>query len=107
MTTIGRLRHRVTLEAPDETPDGAGGVARAWTPLGEVWAAIEPLGAGEAVIADKRLGRLSHRIFIRHRAGLTLNHRLRLGARTFSIRSLRDAEERGRFLECLVEEERP
>jgi SPP1 family predicted phage head-tail adaptor len=107
MSLIAQLRHRLTLEAPDETPDGAGGVVRSWTALGEIWAAIEPLSAGESIVADKRVGRLTHRIVIRHRADLTLNHRFRLGTRTFAIRSLRDAEERGRLLECLVEEERP
>jgi SPP1 family predicted phage head-tail adaptor len=106
VTRIGELRHRLTLEAPVEAPDGAGGFARTWTPLGEIWAAIEPLGAGEAVIADKRLGRLTHRLVVRRRDDLTLNHRFRLGQRTFAIKALRDNEERGR-LECLVDEERP
>jgi SPP1 family predicted phage head-tail adaptor len=107
MIPIASLRHRLTLEAPDESPDGAGGVVRTWTALGEIWAAIEPLAAGEAVIADKRLGRLTHRIVVRSRSDLTLNHRFRLGFRSFAIRALRDADERGRFLDCLVEEERP
>jgi SPP1 family predicted phage head-tail adaptor len=107
MSAIGRLRHRLTLEAPEEAPDGAGGVVRTWTALGEIWAAIEPLAAADAVIADKRLGRLTHRIVVRRRSDLTLNHRLRLGFRSFAIRALRDADERGRFLDCLAEEERP
>ena len=107
MSPIGQLRHRLTLEAPDETADGAGGVARLWSSLGEVWAAIEPMAAGGTVVADRPLGRLTHRILLRHRDGLTLNHRLRLGYRIFAIRALRDPDERGRFTECLVEEERP
>lgn len=107
MSTIGKMRHRLTLEAPEDEPDGAGGAVRIWSPLGQVWAAIEPLGAGEAVIADKRVGALSHRVVLRFRDDLTLNHRFRLGLRTFTLRALRDADETGRFLECLVAEERP
>jgi SPP1 family predicted phage head-tail adaptor len=107
MTPIAKLRHRLTLEAPEETPDGAGGVVRTWAPLGQAWAAIEPVGAGEAIVADRRLARVTHRVTLRHRGGLTLNHRFRLGARTFAIHALRDPDERGRFLECLVSEERP
>jgi SPP1 family predicted phage head-tail adaptor len=84
-----------------------GGVVRGFAALGQVWAAIEPMGASEATVADRRLGRLTHRIVLRHRADLTLNHRLRLGYRVFAIRSLRDPDESGRLLECLVEEERP
>jgi SPP1 family predicted phage head-tail adaptor len=107
MTAIANLRHRLTLEAPEDEPDGAGGVVRVWNSLGQVWAAIEPLGAGEAVNADKRVGALSHRIVLRHRDGLDLNHRFRLGSRIFTPRTLRDRDERGRYLECLAGEERP
>ena len=107
MTVIGRLRHRLTLETPDDGPDGAGGFVRVWNPLGQVWAAIEPLSANAAVIADQRVGALTHRVTLRHRSDLTLNHRFRLGDRLFTLRVMRDREEDGRFLECLVAEERP
>ena len=106
MSAIGKLRHRLTLETASDTPDGAGGVERAWTSLGEIWAAVEPVSASDAVVADKRVGSLTHRIVVRHRE-LTLDHRFKLGLRIFSIRALRDREEDGRFLECLVAEERP
>jgi SPP1 family predicted phage head-tail adaptor len=106
MSIIARLRHRLTLEAPQETPDGTGGVTRNWIALAQLWAAIEPLGAGDSIIADKRVARLTHRVMLRKRNDLSLNHRFRFGARSFAIRTLRDAAEDGRFLECLVEEER-
>ena len=106
MPAIGELRHRLTLEAPQETPDGLGGVTRNWSALAQIWAALEPLGGGDGVVADKRVTRLTHRVVIRKRGGVSLNHRFRLGARSFTIRSIRDAAEDGRFLECLVEEER-
>jgi SPP1 family predicted phage head-tail adaptor len=106
MTAIARLRHRLTLEAPDAAPDGMGGVMRVWTSLGQVWAAIEPVSLNEALAADRRVGTLTHRLLLRKRADLTLDHRFALGARTFSIRALRETGE-GRYLECLVGEERP
>lgn len=106
MTAIGQFRHRLTLQAADEIEDGAGGVTRTWEPLGEVWAAIEPLSLDDAVVSDKRLGRLTHRVTLRSRADITLAHRFVLGARVFCIRAVRDPDERGRLLECLVEEER-
>ena len=34
----GRLRHRVTLEAPVETDDGAGGVILNWSAILSLWA---------------------------------------------------------------------
>ncbi|MBX3519042.1 MAG: phage head closure protein [Xanthobacteraceae bacterium] len=107
MTAISDFRHRVTLQAADEVEDGAGGVTRTWQPLAEIWVAIEPVSLGDQVIADKRLGVVTHRIRLRHRTDITLAHRFALGLRVFSIRALRDPDERGRLLECLVEEERP
>lgn len=107
MTAVGELRHRLTVEAPVETPDGMGGVVRNWSALGQVWAAIEPVAAGDAVVADRRVGALTHRVVLRRRGDLTLDHRFKLGGRLFAIRALRDREEDGRFLECLVAEERP
>ena len=106
MTEIGALRHRLVIEQPVETPDGAGGVLRSYSTLATVWAAIAPASADDQVFADRRLGLLSHRIVLRRRDDLTLNHRFRLGFRVFLIRALRDPDERGEFLECLVAEER-
>jgi SPP1 family predicted phage head-tail adaptor len=107
VSAIGKFRHRLTLVEPDETPDGMGGVARTWNSLGEVWAAIEPVSANDMVAADRRLGRITHRVTIRRRSEITLAHRLLLGQRVFVLLAVRDADEQGRFLECLVEEERP
>ena len=106
MTAINEFRHRLTLETADEIEDGAGGVSRTWESLGQVWAAIEPLSLDDRLVSDKRLGLLSHRILLRHRADITLSHRFVLGARVFAIRAVRDPDEGGRLLECLVEEER-
>ena len=106
LVSISDFRHRLTLQAADEVEDGAGGVTRTWETLGQVWAAIEPLSLDDRLLSDKRLGLLSHRVTLRHRSDITLSHRFVLGVRIFSIRAARDPDERGRLLECLVEEER-
>ena len=103
---IGAFRHRLTLEAADEVEDGAGGVIRTWQAIAQVWASIEPLSLGERLVSEKRVGLLSHRILLRHRTDITLSHRFLLGMRVFVIRAIRDPEERGRVIECLVEEQR-
>ncbi len=107
MSAISDFRHRLILQAADEIEDGAGGVPRTWEPMGEVWAAIEPLSINDRQFSDKRLGLLTHRLILRHRTDVTLAHRFVLGARIFSIRAVRDPDERGRVIECLVEEQRP
>lgn len=107
MTALDAMRQRLALEVADEIEDGAGGVARTWEPLGEVWASLIPMTANDRVVADRRIGAVSHRIVIRHRSDLTLSHRFRLGARIFLVRAIRDPEERERIIECLTLEERP
>jgi SPP1 family predicted phage head-tail adaptor len=105
MPPIGNQRHSLVIEAPDETPDGIGGVVRTWSTLATVWAAIEPLSVDDVMLADKRVGLVTHRIHLRHRAELNIGHRFRLGPRLFLIRALRDPDQRGAFLECLCAEE--
>ncbi len=63
----GWLAHRVTLESADGTSDGAGGETVAWDTLATLWARIEPIGAGERVVAGHLSGVVTHRITFRHR----------------------------------------
>lgn len=102
----GQLNHRLTLEAPQETSDGQGGVTRGWTAQGEIWAHIEPVtGPSFTDMAGGERAVVTHRIFMRHRSGVVAGQRLRKGARRFHIRLVRDPDESGRMLSCLCEEE--
>jgi SPP1 family predicted phage head-tail adaptor len=100
---IGRLRHRLTLEAPSRTPDGAGGVIETWTSLGDVWAAIVNVSGREAAAA-RITGTVTHEIWLRPHTGIATNQRLRLGARIFHIHAVLRGEEPARRLRCLCEE---
>jgi SPP1 family predicted phage head-tail adaptor len=105
VTAAADLSTRLIIEAPQEAPDGAGGVTRTFVEVGRVWAKLTPAGMDERVAADRALGVLTHRATVRARSDLTIAHRLRLGARRFRIRALREVEA-NRFLELLLEEER-
>ena len=105
MTAAADLSTRLIIEAPTETPDGAGGVTRTFADAGRLWARLTPLSMDDRIVADRSLGVLTHRATVRARSGLTTAHRLTLGARRFRIRALREVEA-GRFLELLLEEER-
>lgn len=103
----GVLRHRLVLEAPVETPDGSGGTVRGFAPEAELWGLIQPMGGTEARRQDRLAQRLTHRVLIRRRGGLTAAHRLRRGARLFDIRAvLEDVPRRG-YLTCQCEETAP
>ncbi len=107
MTTIGELRFRLTIEAPVETDDGEGGVSRTWSAVGDTWAAIEPLTMDEKTITDRGTPLFKYRITLRHRSDLSQANRFRLGSRILAICAVRDPDERGDFIECIAEEERP
>lgn len=101
---IGKLRHRVILQAPNETADGAGGWTLTWTDVATVWAAIEPLKGAERLKAQRLEASVTHKVTIRHRDGVTAKQRLKFGTRFFNIRAVINRGERDRFLELLAEE---
>lgn len=101
---IGALRRRLLLEAPVETPDGAGGALRAFESVAALWAAIEWLGGEERWRAGRPEQAATHRITLRWRGDLDAGRRLRDGSRIFDIRSVHDPDGGRRRLVCLVEE---
>ncbi len=104
MSGPGTFNHRLALEMPVETPDGAGGVARSYATVTTLWASLTPVAARGDVSADRLGADVTHRILIRVGPEVTTRHRLRAGARVFRIVSFRDPDERGRFLEISAEE---
>lgn len=85
--------------------DGGGGTTVVWSPVASVWGAVVTLRGAETFQAERLAPRITHRIRIRHRSGLTAAMRLRDGARIFNIRMLADPDDRERWLDCLCEEE--
>lgn len=102
MTRPGDLRERLVLEAPDETPDGAGGVIRSYTAAATLWASLAPLSSHGAIVADAQGATATHRIVVRMRSDVTTRHRLRYGSRVFRIVALRELPRR--YLEIIAEE---
>jgi SPP1 family predicted phage head-tail adaptor len=101
-TDPGALNRRLVLEAPVETPDSAGGVTRSFSAVATLWAAVETASARGDVSAASLGAAILYRIRIRHRAGVTLRHRLREGSRIYRIVSIRDSDKR--FLDIDAEE---
>lgn len=100
----GDLRHRVTLEQPVRTSDGAGGATIEWQSAGDVWAAIWPRTASESFTSDRVTGSATHDIWIRYRKDVTPDMRMRHGNRIFAILGAIDFEDRSRWLKCPSEE---
>lgn len=109
-TFIGRRRRRLVLEAPSETPDGAGGATRSYSAVATVWASVEAVetsAGGERWRADRPELATRLRVVMRWRADLDGGKRLRDGARLFAIVSAADPDGRRRHSVCIVEEVTP
>jgi SPP1 family predicted phage head-tail adaptor len=102
MLNPGRLKTRLVLEAPVETPDGQGGVARSYAIAATLWASVAAVSSRDDVRADAAGAAVTHRIVVRSSIDITLRHRLREGARLYRIVGVRDQIDR-RFLEILAE----
>lgn len=102
--TIGALRQRVTLEAPIDAPDGAGGFSQDYAPVAQLWARLAPMGARQDFVAERQEQMISHVVTIRWRAGVTSGMRFVHRGRKLAIRAVFDPDERRHFLLCQCEE---
>ncbi len=104
-----RLSQRLTLEAAVRTADGGGGWQVAWTALGTHWAEVRPLGADERLSGGREVARVTHRVTVRSAPVGSARRpepeqRFRQGSRVFAIRGVAEADHRGAYLTCWVEE---
>lgn len=60
-----RLTHALVLEAPQDVPDGAGGMTRNWVALGTLWAAVRPGAGGERTGPETAIARQSLTVTVR------------------------------------------
>lgn len=109
MTGPVRLTRRLVLEAPVRLPDGAGGFAVAWSPVGTLWAEVTARTEREDLIAGAERPRVRYRVVVRGApVGTprrpTPEQRLRDGGRVFSILAVAERDAEGRYLELLADE---
>lgn len=100
-TSVGAMRHRLLLEEIVRTDDGGGEAIETWSPVAEVWAAIEPVSGDERAQSEALAGRITHVIHIRHRPGIVPAMRFLRGNRRFEILAVMDIDERRHRLRCL------
>lgn len=105
MSGAGRLRHRLFLEEPADTPDGAGGRVRAWAMLAAMWGEVRPRRSTERPLADALRSEVTHRITIRYRDGVRPDMRFTQAARVFRILAVSDPDGRRTWLHCDAVEE--
>jgi SPP1 family predicted phage head-tail adaptor len=98
---IGTLRHRMQLQQALRTADGGGGAVETWQTVADVWGAVLPISGEKRVAAHAISGRLTHEVWIRHRAGVTPSMRFHLDGRILEIRAVIAVDGRRSRFKCL------
>jgi SPP1 family predicted phage head-tail adaptor len=101
---VGRLRHRVTIQAETATADAGGGYAATWADVATVWARIEAMAGRELVLGGVIRGDASHRVTMRYRSGVSPDSRLVYDGRVFDVLSVANTEERDEVLTLMCRE---
>ena len=104
---LGKLRHRLRIEAPTQSAGEGGGATLAWETIANVWAEILPASGREVFISDGISARVTHEVRLRYRADLVPAMRFIASGQTLDIRVVRDIDGRGLWLSCLCEETLP
>ncbi len=103
----GRMRRELRLQKLVPIADGAGGYTEAWQETAVVFAAVEPVSARSVRAAAQDIEAVTHRITVRHRAGISAGMRFEASGRHFSIRTVFDPDGTERYLVCMAREEQP
>lgn len=104
MTRIGELRHYIEVWAFTVTEDVIGNQIVIWKKAGGAWAIIEPLGGEERLVASIVRAETTHKVTMRHLAGITPANQLIFGSRIFEIESILNVEEKNREMVLMCKE---
>lgn len=104
---IRELRHRITIQAQTQAPDGQGGVVVTWADVITVWAKVEPVSQRERIYTQALQYRRSHRIIMRYNSEtetLTTDMQIVYGSRTFQVKGDIVPDERKFYISVDCEE---
>ena len=104
---IGPMRDVLTLEAPQDVPDGLGGVTRSFVARATIHAQVRVLGSSARSKAGQPqvVARLA--VLMRQRADLTTDMRLRRGERLYRIVGIERMDRLSFFVRVTCEEIMP
>lgn len=98
------LKHKITIQQPALTPDGAGGYLKTWETVTILWAAIVKKTGRESLFGGKIASTGTILFRVRYTNLVTTNMRIAFDNRIFNIRSLTNVEEQNMLLEILAED---
>jgi len=102
----GRLRHRITIQAPPEPSNPFQPGSATWTNVATLWACVKPLTSSEVFQATQVSMKLTHRITIRYpgkNIQLNPSYQILFGTRVFKLApGFINAEERNVTVDLLA-----
>lgn len=101
---VGQLRHWVQLQRDDGSEDAAGQRRPNWNTYANVYAAIEPAGGREFMLAGQTQAELTVPIRIRYALNVKPSDRVVWRDRTFEIVSVSSMDERDRQIDLSCRE---
>ena len=98
------LRHQISVQRPDKTPDGAGGSSQTWPTVASIRAYIKPISGGERLQALRLESDITTRIFVRYGLDVLPSDRIEYDGRLFVIKAILNLEEANKWLEIYTVE---
>lgn len=90
------LRHRVTIQALQQTRNEWGEFVTDWVDVARVWADVRPLSGREFIASQQVQSKVTARITIRYRAGIAASQRVLQRDTTYNIEAVLPDPEMGR-----------
>ncbi|MBS4198614.1 phage head closure protein [Bacillus sp. FJAT-49732] len=95
---------RLTFQKKEKTKDKEGNTVTDWVDKFTVWGSIKGLRGRDFIDAGAQAVKISTRIYIRYRPGVTSDMRIKYGKRIFDIVNPNNIEERNIEYEILANE---
>jgi len=103
MIQAGRLRERVTFQAPTKSRSASGEASLTWSTIATVWASVDGLSARDIMQAQQANVLATHKIIVRYRDDVDHTSRIVWRGRTMEASSVIDRHNR-EYLEILAKE---
>lgn len=100
----GRLKHRITIEKPEQTKDEFGQLTKTWVTVCSTRAAIDPISGKEYFAAQQINNAINYKITIHYRLGIKSSYRIKYKERIFEIHAPLNPKEANRELQLMCEE---
>lgn len=95
---IGRLRHRITIQALHHRPSDYGATVPDWQDLHHVWAEVKPLSGKESFSAAQIQPETTVHIWLRYRPDVDTTMRVKFGEKHYQIIGVLNYKELNRSL---------